>query len=970
LLDAMESYYPYAEGDLEEGIWQYPEMDHEARLDGPEAFQPDAKNGIKQGRSPYPETNLKAHMYARFGHCSDQAVDYRSHVPLGQHEGQSQGLVATKGVDGDVNHAPSSSKHYEETRKHNGILQYRNSESGPWSNVTSGWMSVAKADCYIERALYHHGVWRTLIEEAASKGRYRETPTHGDFGADDITSFHPDQGNWGAARQNRPKILFQYRSTAEDCKRQKPGLWFWKGCLMIDFENRPLRDFPELPWTLSSQLEGWRLAAFLRLNKHITPPCVEANSTRNFRDLHDFELAALEVWRAKNSQGDLQSAERNLSLALRKYHALNAQYKASHMADTQQQDARVVTPGPPWTSYEDLMAVEQCSLPSTDGEMDEDVTISGGTELLQFKDTANMRAASHDNQGKKEATAKQVTKGITPEDHHASAVPEPDWDKLSDGSFSAGHTVAFGDLKDTSEDSKPDIKNRPSTGYTGIVSDKVKRQSTKVMGRVRKVEGYLEWFDPNIKMWSYPMSHGKKKHVLDVTSFHPLFAENGSKREHWPEILFQYQPTIADFKHPKPPIWLYYDGRVIIDVNNDAMFDFAEIPTTLARNADNWLLTAIMRMNNHITLQDFRGRMMGGLKLARADPMGRNRLSMNMTRFRKFACCLTWNAIRERDTQRDYLEMKLPRRCHRLNCTKSFRELHGWEVAELDLQDAGKHLNRARSQSKDLSEENVKRVYARKATLLNMQKKAFEKRHPEGNPNDYDAEDAEYRKKIMDAVKVESVDSEACESPGKVAESEDDVDIVAIANKRDSDDGGEITIKKDSDEEMKPVQDVKRRKTDFRGDYVISNVPQPSSRAVARSAARRCPGKHTEYAGFLTVAPNDVGDAQILFELLAPSRFHFEQLTGKWPDFTEGDECYKCQHTDLQEQATEWHAREVDHPEKDAPMLVGLKYAIGEMLYWNSLWVETWFGPRPYVETLLQKQTDGEHVWACEPDED
>ncbi|KAI4240063.1 MAG: hypothetical protein L6R42_011593, partial [Xanthoria sp. 1 TBL-2021] len=179
--------------------------------------------------------------------------------------------------------------------------------------------------------------------------------------------------------------------------------------------------------------------------------------------------------------------------------------------------------------------------------------------------------------------------------------------------------------------------------------------------------------------YRHHLARGKDK--LDITAFHPAYAENGPERQHWPKILFQYAPTMSNFLHTKPPIWQLHDGRVVIDCNNDAMNDYPEIPVTLARNADSWLMLTCMRLNNHITIQDFRGRMPGDRKMSMADPLGRNRISMNMTRFRKFGCCLTWNSIRNVDTQREYLDKKLPRRCIRLNSTESFRKLFPWEVA-------------------------------------------------------------------------------------------------------------------------------------------------------------------------------------------------------------------------------------------------------------------------------------------------
>ncbi|KAI4181267.1 MAG: hypothetical protein L6R41_006724, partial [Letrouitia leprolyta] len=180
-----------------------------------------------------------------------------------------------------------------------------------------------------------------------------------------------------------------------------------------------------------------------------------------------------------------------------------------------------------------------------------------------------------------------------------------------------------------------------------------RKPSAKAMGEVRIHEdGRMEWQHPNSKQWypavrhtdireyliteaaklEYPMARGKQE--LDVTSFHPAFKDYGDKRENWPKILFQYLPRLSDLSHVKPEYWQLHDGRYVIDLNNNAMYDYPHMPATLATKADTWLLLTLMRMNNTISIQDLRGRMIGGMDSSRTDPMGRNRISMNLQRFR------------------------------------------------------------------------------------------------------------------------------------------------------------------------------------------------------------------------------------------------------------------------------------------------------------------------------------------------
>ncbi|KAL8856667.1 MAG: hypothetical protein Q9178_006734 [Gyalolechia marmorata] len=459
-----------------------------------------------------------------------------------------------------------------------------------------------------------------------------------------------------------------------------------------------------------------------------------------------------------------------------------------------------------------------------------------------------------------------------------------------------------------------------------------KKVTAKPVGSVRYDEDGLEWFDPNQSVWRPAVYHqdirkrliadaarlGQYRHELargkdklDVTAFHPAYARNGPERKHWPKILFQYAPTMADFLHSKPQIWQLHDGRVVIDCNNDAMNDFPEIPVTLARNADSWLLLTCMRLNNHITIQDFRGRMPGELKTNMADPLGRNRISMNMTRFRKYGCCLTWNSIRNVDTQREYLDKKLPRRCIRLNSTESFRKLHPWEVAESELQDAGRFLKRTRSSFKDVSKAKSRQVYKRKRAEFDQLKRSFDLTKPSGQ-DDYDAEDEEFAKKQKAGF----------QSDGKAAE-------IAL-------------------DMVKPG----RRKRPGQGTLSAKDilVLPDDSRADAKTEERKmCPRRHKEYAGFLTRAPSNIKEAQLLYDLLRPSRIHYEMNTRQVAPETFGDECYKCQSSDLQNSVIDWHELHPVFEAMEPAKLIGLQYVVNGELYWNTDWNEAWFGLQPMV---------------------
>ncbi|KAL8831951.1 MAG: hypothetical protein Q9170_005077 [Blastenia crenularia] len=520
-----------------------------------------------------------------------------------------------------------------------------------------------------------------------------------------------------------------------------------------------------------------------------------------------------------------------------------------------------------------------------------------------------------------------------------------------------------------------------------------KKLCIKAMGKVRiDANGKLQWLDKTRYEWrpavyhkdireqliedtaklgayKYEMNKGKNS-KLDVTSFHPAYEENGHRRENWPKILFKYVPDTSDFMHVKPEYWVYHDGRIVIDCNNDAMYDFPEIPTTLARNADAWLLLAIMRLNNKISIQDLRGRMMGEINHGRADPLGRNRISMSIQRFRKFAGCLTWNAIRAVDVQKEYLDIKLPRRCIRLNSTESFRQLYRHEAAELEMRDAGKFLHRTRSHTRDLSQAKSEALHKKKVKEFIKLKQEFEKHYPFGTPHDYDTEDEEYHAQQL-----------------KFAEENPGVDIDEGFRPQPTRAPKTKTVKPiDATRfmhefvcSMPPVTGFvpfthTRKRVKLNQDATLShntlrNLPYHQAFAITNMGATQtkhaiCPGGHWNYAGFFTTAPNNVPDAQLVFDLLEPTREHFKSCTGGLePPRTEAGECYNCQHRDIQNALNEWHAQHIILGDEPAEQLVKISYHEATYVYCFNNWDANRLGPGFVRDDLALEQHDGVWVW-------
>ncbi|MCJ1282962.1 hypothetical protein MMC26_002289 [Xylographa opegraphella] len=119
-------------------------------------------------------------------------------------------------------------------------------------------------------AVWHDNIREELIESVKGNvGTYEHPRTKGKE-VNNITSFHPYYRYWGGDEESRPKILFQFDPSDDwgslNCKPQ--GMMH-EGKIVLDMENRQVRDFYELPFTISTQVEGWFVEALIRLNPHI-----------------------------------------------------------------------------------------------------------------------------------------------------------------------------------------------------------------------------------------------------------------------------------------------------------------------------------------------------------------------------------------------------------------------------------------------------------------------------------------------------------------------------------------------------------------------------------------------------------------------------------------------------------------------------------------------------------------------------
>lgn len=127
----------------------------------------------------------------------------------------------------------------------------------------------------------------------------------------DKTSYHPDQAHWSI--NNLPAVLYVLRPGTQHKKSRARVLQ-----TSTEIFGRNIRDFPVLPLQISSQVEGWRLEAWWRLDRRIEAqdildridPKFKANNgigeveleTRREDFRRDFRVAD---WRSQVSMNDI-----------------------------------------------------------------------------------------------------------------------------------------------------------------------------------------------------------------------------------------------------------------------------------------------------------------------------------------------------------------------------------------------------------------------------------------------------------------------------------------------------------------------------------------------------------------------------------------------------------------------------------------------------------------------------------------
>ncbi|KAL8713726.1 MAG: hypothetical protein Q9220_002252 [cf. Caloplaca sp. 1 TL-2023] len=93
-------------------------------------------------------------------------------------------------------------------------------------------------------------------------------------------AFHPDYKDLNIkAREARPEILYQWTPAAKSTAIDGPPFMYdpdYPERILLDVNNHPVKDWPELPKVLSGQIEGLYMEYWRRINRHITLPDIVA----------------------------------------------------------------------------------------------------------------------------------------------------------------------------------------------------------------------------------------------------------------------------------------------------------------------------------------------------------------------------------------------------------------------------------------------------------------------------------------------------------------------------------------------------------------------------------------------------------------------------------------------------------------------------------------------------------------------
>ncbi|MCJ1380679.1 hypothetical protein MMC17_003787 [Xylographa soralifera] len=490
-----------------------------------------------------------------------------------------------------------------------------------------------------------------------------------------------------------------------------------------------------------------------------------------------------------------------------------------------------------------------------------------------------------------------------------------------------------------------------------------------MVGTVRRLAGggAVEWFNSNSETWhaavyhddirdfliaqasalgAYRYPHGVGNLPNDITAFKrgaitQKQRDWGADRAHWPAILYQYEPTKPAPKTPRPDHWKTAAGELILDIVNDPVLNYTELPDTISSCEKPAFLEAWFRSNSRIIMKDIRARMLqdpkgewdGGV-----DPIRSGTLGMRMTRLRETHGMISWRKKKGSEQIKTYLDSILPQACKDANSIKDFRVLYPHERFALHLGNIGQMPERSHAGIKDLSEEKKLAVNQEARTKYESIKAAFEAKQAAGT---------------------------TALEPKESSSSEIDLEALLELEEADDSDAGDALQNLDLSAE-------------YDNDDWLSNLMPRSqanvddSNAGAKVNELEIAGVHRDEGSPASVADttdtDDEGDflaldaehqvhQDLLFQLLAPTRLQFVTFTGRQPASTTATTSYYEQWEELQVELEEyWDAAAT---QGQVPELIGLAHLTRSEIRWNKP-TETRTFPRNTMMLIAQLLADFE----------
>ena len=249
---------------------------------------------------------------------------------------------------------------------------------------------------------------------------------------------------------------------------------------------------------------------------------------------------------------------------------------------------------------------------------------------------------------------------------------------------------------------------------------------------------YIAQQDPRDQ---FDVKRAKGNDPEDITTFHRLWKHwQPSRKDGWSgtqaEVLYRFDKK--DYPVPNhPPGYLMHDGMIVLDLDDNPVKDWPELPLCLSSALEGSDIETVRRLNSSITLQDFRARMpkdvlMGPRKDTVKPLPGPTALGNRTTRFRERNACPSWIDRTGSDHLRDLVWGMMSEEQRRANTTRGLPMLTDLDVAELKKKTRGKFLERAGSRALPV-EERKKRHAAEEEKLEKLRKQDKDRNEKAGN---------------------------------------------------------------------------------------------------------------------------------------------------------------------------------------------------------------------------------------------